>query len=323
MAEQTDGVAVLDTSNFAAALQRMTRDLSSYYLLGYYSTGKLDGQFHAITVRVTRPGVQVRARRGYLAATTASSAAATASGVDARALAESQAVTAALGWLGSPAREPSMFVQTAVGLSAAGPRAVWAVLELPRSALASEWAKGGDVDVLLIDGAGNTAGAGRASLAPGAASARVMIAPPTLAPGTYELRVRSRSAATARASNDMARVSVPEAEGSGALFFRRGPVTGNQEVATADSRFRRSETLRVLTPASAAMTPGGARLLDRTGKPLAIPVALSTVNDADGSRWLAAQASLAPLGPGDYLIEVTGTNGGAERRTLVAFRVIP
>ena len=71
MAEQTDGVAVTATSDFALGLRRMTTDLSAYYLLGYYSTGKLDGRFHAITVRATRPGVQIRARRGYLAASNA------------------------------------------------------------------------------------------------------------------------------------------------------------------------------------------------------------------------------------------------------------
>ena len=50
---------------------RIANDVSSYYLLSYYSTGKLDGKFHAINVRVNRPGVDVRARRGYLAATEA------------------------------------------------------------------------------------------------------------------------------------------------------------------------------------------------------------------------------------------------------------
>ena len=71
LAEGTDGSAIIGTNNIAAALRRMTDDLSSYYLLGYYSTGKLDGRFHSITVRVKRRGVSVRARRGYLAATEA------------------------------------------------------------------------------------------------------------------------------------------------------------------------------------------------------------------------------------------------------------
>jgi hypothetical protein len=144
-----------------------------------------------------------------------------------------------------------------------------------------------------------------------------------LTPGTYELRIRSKSAATSRASNDSARVPVSDADTSGALFFRRGPTTGNQEVPTADVRFRRNETLRVLTPSAAAATPAAARLLDRAGKALAIPVALSTVNESDGSQWLAAQTSLAPLGPGDYLIEISSTSGGSDRRMLVAFRVVP
>src|SRR5207249_11886685 len=60
-----------DSNNLDAGMKRVVADLSSYYLLGYYSSGKLDGKFHPITVRVKRPGVQVRARRGYLAATPA------------------------------------------------------------------------------------------------------------------------------------------------------------------------------------------------------------------------------------------------------------
>ena len=67
-----------NNNDLAEGLKRVVDDLSSYYLLGYYSTGKLDGKFHSITVRVKRPGVQVRARRGYLAATPASTTAAAA-----------------------------------------------------------------------------------------------------------------------------------------------------------------------------------------------------------------------------------------------------
>jgi VWFA-related protein len=68
MAESTDGLAVVNTSDIDASLQRISEDLSSYYLLGFYSTQKQDGKFHRLTVRVNRPGVQVRARRGYFAA---------------------------------------------------------------------------------------------------------------------------------------------------------------------------------------------------------------------------------------------------------------
>jgi hypothetical protein len=51
-----------------------------------------------------------------------------------------------------------------------------------------------------------------------------------------------------------------------------------------------------------------------------VPVAVSGRQDGDGSQWITAQLALAPLGPGDYLIELTGV--GAERR-LIPFRVIP
>ena len=69
LAENTDGLAIVNTNDLLGGAKRIVDDLSSYYLLGYYSTGKLDGRFHPITVRVKRPGVQVRARRGYLAST--------------------------------------------------------------------------------------------------------------------------------------------------------------------------------------------------------------------------------------------------------------
>ena len=69
MADVTDGLAVVQSGNLSAGMRRIVEDLSSYYLLGYYSTGELDGKFHRLIVRVKRPGVRVRARSGYLAAT--------------------------------------------------------------------------------------------------------------------------------------------------------------------------------------------------------------------------------------------------------------
>jgi hypothetical protein len=40
-----------------------------------------------------------------------------------------------------------------------------------------------------------------------------------------------------------------------------------------------------------------------------------------GQRWLTADLALAPLGAGDYIIELTSTAGAERHRTLVAIRV--
>ena len=51
-------------------LNQIIRDSSFYYLLGYSSTAtQADGKFHQIRVRVKRPKVDVRARKGYWAST--------------------------------------------------------------------------------------------------------------------------------------------------------------------------------------------------------------------------------------------------------------
>ena len=64
---------------------------------------------------------------------------------------------------------------------------------------------------------------------------------------------------------------------------------------------------------------GTAQLLNRTGQAMTIPVTAAIRDDADGSRWRTAQLALAPLAPGDYVIE---QSAGAET-TLTAFRVLP
>jgi VWFA-related protein len=68
ISEDTGGEAIVNTNEFINGFSRIVRDNSTYYLLGYSPRVQhLDGQFHSITVRVKRPGVTVRARRGYLA----------------------------------------------------------------------------------------------------------------------------------------------------------------------------------------------------------------------------------------------------------------
>jgi VWFA-related protein len=70
MAEDTGGVAIVNTNNFAGNLRRVVRDQSRYYVLQYYSSTPRDGQFHRIAVRLPgRADVRVRARSGYVAGT--------------------------------------------------------------------------------------------------------------------------------------------------------------------------------------------------------------------------------------------------------------
>src|SRR5712691_1706064 len=71
LALQTDGRAIVNRNDLATGMTQIVRDSSAYYLLGYNSTqAPADGKFHEIKVQVKRPGVQVRARKGYWALTT-------------------------------------------------------------------------------------------------------------------------------------------------------------------------------------------------------------------------------------------------------------
>ncbi len=66
LAEQTGGLAAVNTNNLEPTFQRIADANSRYYLLGYYPpTHPRDGRFHKIEVRVTRPGLRVESRRGY------------------------------------------------------------------------------------------------------------------------------------------------------------------------------------------------------------------------------------------------------------------
>jgi VWFA-related protein len=66
LSEETGGFAVVNKNDFATAFQRIVEDNSSYYVLAYYPPDARPGRLHKIDVRVTRPGLTVRARKGYI-----------------------------------------------------------------------------------------------------------------------------------------------------------------------------------------------------------------------------------------------------------------
>ena len=77
LAENTDGIALVNSNDLDKQMRRLAADLRVVYLIGYSSTNaKLDGGFRTIKVKVSRPRVEVRARHGYRAASAAELAAA-------------------------------------------------------------------------------------------------------------------------------------------------------------------------------------------------------------------------------------------------------
>ncbi len=323
LAANTDGVAIVNANDLNRGFKRIVDDLSAYYLVGYYSTGKLDGKFHPIAVRVNRPGIQVRARRGYLAATPADTANVAAArgergtkAVDAAAEAEARAIEAAIAPLPGYARDLPLRLHAASGWTSDNAAFVWAVGEL---SAASSALPGGDADVTLVGPDGTRTASAHASLSPGVRAFRVALRL-TASPiaGEYTVRVRARAEPAAGIESASVRIALPAPpDASGALYTRRSSATLNKEMPTADLRFRRTEQLRVEIPASSGAV--AARLLDRAGKPLSVPVAAALRDDGDGLRWASAQVTLAPLAAGDYVIEIAA----GDRKTLAPFRVVP
>jgi VWFA-related protein len=222
LAENTDGVAMLGSNDLKNAVRRISDDLTSYYLLGYYSTNtKLDGRFRQIKVVSKRSGIDLRARRGYRAATQEEVDAARAVAT-APVSKEKAALTHALGRLEADAHG------------------------------ASPKRRGGDEP----------------------------------------------------------------------LLFHRGPTTGNKVEPASANIFPRSDRLHLELEAPAPGVTWSGVLLDRTGKPTPIPVSTGERTDAaTGQRWLTADVTLAPLGPGDYVISLTTTESNQNAQRLVAIRV--
>ena len=286
-------------------LRAALTDASSYYLLGYQSTRPQDGKYHSISVRSRRTGVSIRARQGYLAsrAPVAAPKGAPASAADAM---RASATRAALDALTAATRDVPVRANVVVSRGVSGSIA-------PRFSVVAQAADGtaaGRVEVTITTPDGEIVATGRAPLAGGTASLSVPLQPTASPAASYVARIRIESGGL---SETLTQSVAPATSGGGALYFRR---RGAQESATADLRFRRAEALRIEIP---ARSDAGARLLDRTGAAINVPVASTSRVEDDGSQWTTVRPPLASLAPGDYLIEIT--QGGEQ--LLLPFRVVP
>lgn len=127
--------------------------------------------------------------------------------------------------------------------------------------------------------------------------------------GTIESHARAAERKIARGAGDP-------------VVFHRGPSTGNQIQPAPGRVFPRSDRIRMEMEADAATPVWTGAVLDRNGTKTAVPVTASERSDAaTGQRWLVADITLAPLGPGDYVVELSTVKGAETRKTLVAIRV--
>ncbi len=315
LADGTDGIAVMNTNDLDTGLRKISDDLTSYYLLGYYSTNpNLDGGYRTLKVRVTRPGVAVRARRGYRAASAEEVArartAAAAPDVDVKAPLES-----ALNMLAQVRPDSRIRLRAT---PSPGTGLLWIAGEVSSTAGRSdEWGQGARADLQVSKGA-ETAVA-RVTIKPGDRTFLTSVKLPAGAGALAEVQARiSPADVDGSPATDAIRVAADPQP----LFYRRGPTTGNRQVATADPRFTRAERVRLEVPAGEGAKAGAGRLLDRTGQPLAVPVTMGERTDAaTGQRWITADVVLAPLAPADYVVEIGVTEGTGESRILTGIRV--
>jgi VWFA-related protein len=337
LAEETDGRAIINRNDLEGGMRQIVRDSSAYYLIGYDSTqAPTDGKFHEIRVKVNRPGVQVRARKGYWALTAEETA---------RALAPPKpgpdpAITQALASVEGRAR--AQVVRTWVGTAPAenGRTRVTFVWEaVPpvagerRDAPAAVSVMAASLDGVPYYRGKVAAGDGPAEAAPGARQGgRVEF---EADPGQMQLRLSVEGSGGGAIDSNVLDVSVPDftapevrlstpevLRARSALELR----ALNADPAArpeAGREFRRTDRLLIRFAASA---PGAeepaveVRLLNRAGNSMYELQPQPVPNGAE--RQQQVDLPLSGLAPGEYLIEVKSRAGESEAKQLVGFRVV-
>ena len=328
LAAATDGVVVSGAKDYTAGLKRLFDDSSDYYLIGYFPTNtRNDGLYRKVTVRVNRPGVVVRTRPGYRAPTEEDVR--TRSTAEARPDPEEVELVDALATLDRLGGERVLHVRgtwSRSGAAVADPSlrgaTISLVVELDASASRrSAWGESGSIRASLQDSGGRVLATGAAEVSRLRRSATVRFGQTPVGPGRYIVRAALESADGA--IGEQVPVIVPDVEGllGGVELFRKGGAAASPARPTADLRFRRSELVRVEVAVTPTTGPATARLLDRQGQPVTIPVTSGQI-DEPGHQVVTAEYGLAPLAPGDYVIELAAGAGTGRQRTLIPFRLI-
>ena len=347
LADNTDGRAIVNSNDLLAGLKQIVRDQSAYYLLGYNSARSLgDGKFHEIKVKVNRPGVEVRARKGYVAFSQEDLKNAMAPPKPDR----PKDVDFALASITSQRR--GEYIRSWMGMSRGnnGKTKITYVWE-PAPAVGERREQADRVSVTVIGTDGAPFYRGRSPSQPASFSTGMVQvdgaapAPPPatglrpahvvsfeVPPGRVQMKVAVEDASSFTLDTDAREfmvpdLSAPEVSLSTPSVFRArtqpeaDALSKNPDaVPTIVREFRRTERLVVRFQAYGPGTeiPDVAvRVLNRIGDPienLPVPSPLTTTT-------VNVQLPLSNLAPGEYLIELRALGQGGAAKQLIGFRV--
>ena len=341
MADETDGRAIVNRNDLGSGLTQMMRDASAYYLLGYSSqAAPTDGRFHQIRVRVRRPGIEVRARRGYWALKPDEAVAATGPPKPG----PPPDVQSALSEIDRVARARTVRTWVGYAPDASGKTRVLFSWEPSTGAPGAPAGATDPVSQVTVMAANEADGpfyrgkvpngAGAAAPAAGAAAAA---APTAVAggqtsflvtPGATQVRVQAEGA-NGVIQSDVIELTVPDftkepaAVGTPALYrarTQRDLVAIAANVAalpTAARSFSRTEKLLLRVHVTGAQP--AIRLLSRTGDGMSALVVRPA--PPGGAFTHEAEVPLASLPAGDFLIEVKAGEGPDAPRKLTGLKV--
>jgi VWFA-related protein len=337
LAENTDGRAIVNSNQLTMGMKQIVRDTSAYYLLGYNSSfTTADGKFHEIKVRVKKPGVEIRARKGYWALNRDELTAVTAPP-------KPKEPTAVQKALASTAVIRERVVETWLGTErAADGKTKVTLVWQPAPKLPGDAPRPGDqparMQVMAVGADGSPLFRGPTTQMPAQGAAASSTAAPAggsvsfeVPPGTVQLRLSVEGPSSNTLDTETRSLSVPDLTApqtslsTPEMFLARTPhdlqlIKANpQAVPTVSRDFVRTDHLLVRVSAyGPGTTPPKltAKLVNRSGQSMAdLPVS------AASDRPSEIDLPLAGLAAGDYLIQIDAAGDGGAAQELVGFRV--
>jgi VWFA-related protein len=316
LAEQTDGIAVVNSNDLRAGLGKVADDLSSHYVLGYYTNNtRWDGGTRKLTVRLKGSRQAIRARREYRAPTEAEMAAIRDLGANSASATSSPSATdtalSALSRLRPAARLRAYGVALDTDVAVVAEIAANEIEE-------GRWKQGARVEVTVAsaDGVKSTA---EGKIEPGSRGTLIRVPVGTHA-GPWQALVKVRGD-EATPESDSVSIERDRATLLGRpIAYRAASAAASAFRPLAAFYFRRTERLRLDWPVLKSLESQSARLLDRTGKALPVPIPL-TSRESEGKPVLSGLLNLAPLSTGDYVIEVNAKAGESSEQQLIAIHV--